>query len=143
MTYYILDTDHLSILQRRSEPEFSKLSLRLRQHSPDLIFITIISFQEQFQGWMAFINKARTADKIVTAYLKLESLIHLFSVSQIFSFDSKANEIAENLKRQRIRLGTMDLRIASIAISNDAVLLTRNLSDFSKVPNLKVEDWTA
>lgn len=142
MTYYILDTDHLSILQRRSEPEFSALSSRLSQHSPDLVFITIISFQEQFQGWMAFINKAKTSDKIIAAYLKLERLIQLYSVSQILSFDLKSFEIAENLRRQRIRLGTMDLRIASIAISNDAVLLTRNLSDFSKVPNLKIEDWT-
>ena len=142
MTYYILDTDHLSIIQRRTEPEFSRLSLRLSQHSPDLIFISIISFQEQFQGWVAFINKARTSDKIVTAYLKLESLIQLFSVSQILSFDFRANEIAEELRRQRIRLGTMDLRIASIALSHDAVLLTRNLSDFTKVPKLKIEDWT-
>jgi tRNA(fMet)-specific endonuclease VapC len=142
MTYYILDTDHLSILQRRTEPEYNKLSLQLSQYSPDLIFVTIVSFQEQFQGWMAYINKAKTADKTVTAYLKLESLIQLFSVSQVFSFDFRANEIAEDLRRRRIRLGTMDLRIASIAISHDAVLLTRNLSDFGKVPNLKIEDWT-
>jgi len=142
MTYFILDTDHLSILQRRTEPEFSQLASRLSQYSPDLIFITIISFQEQFQGWMAFINKAKNAEKIVTAYLKLESLIQLFSVSQILSFDSKAYEITENLRRAHIRLGTMDLRIASIALSHDAVLLTRNLSDFTKVPKLKIEDWT-
>lgn len=91
---------------------------------------------------MAYISKSKTVDKIVTAYLKLESLIQLFSVSQIFSFDYQAHEIAEDLRRQRIRLGTMDLRIASIALLHDAVLLTRNLSDFSKVPNLKIEDWT-
>ena len=142
MTYYILDTNHLSILQRRTEPAFSKLSLRLNEVSPDLIFVTIISFQEQFQGWMAFINRAKKADQIVTAYLKLESLIQLFSVSQISSFDYKANEIAEKLRRQRLRLGTMDLRIASIALSHNAILLTRNLSDFSRIPDLKVEDWT-
>jgi len=142
MTYYILDTDHLSILQRRTDPEFKKLSSRLSKFSPDLIFITIISFQKQFQGWMAYIKNAKTADKIVTAYLKLENLIQLFSVSQIFSFDYQANEITEDLRQQRIRLGTMDLRIASIALSHGAVLLTRNLSDFNKVPNLKIEDWT-
>ena len=36
----------------------------------------------------------------------------------------------------------MDLKIASIAIANDALLLTRNLSDFSKIPGLRVEDWS-
>ena len=35
----------------------------------------------------------------------------------------------------------MDLRIASIAIANDATLLSRNLKDFSRVPGLRVENW--
>ncbi len=91
---------------------------------------------------MAFINKAKTADQLITAYAKLESLLHLFSASQILSFDHQASEAAETLQRQRIRIGTMDLRIAGIALSQNAILLTRNFSDFSKVPNLRVEDWT-
>jgi tRNA(fMet)-specific endonuclease VapC len=36
----------------------------------------------------------------------------------------------------------MDLKIASIATANDALLLSRNLNDFVQIPNLKVEDWT-
>jgi tRNA(fMet)-specific endonuclease VapC len=142
MTYYVLDTDHLSVLQRRTEPAFSKLSARLSQHSPDLVFVMIISFQEQFQGWMAYINKARTAEQLITAYSKRESLIQLFSASQILAFDNQANQTAENLRSQGLRIGTMDLRIASIVLSQNAVLLTRNLSDFEKVPNLRIEDWT-
>lgn len=35
----------------------------------------------------------------------------------------------------------MDLKIASIAISHDAMLLSRNLRDFRKVPGLNVENW--
>ncbi|MGB6298310.1 MAG: type II toxin-antitoxin system VapC family toxin [Rivularia sp. (in: cyanobacteria)] len=44
--------------------------------------------------------------------------------------------------RQKIRIGTQDLRIASIVISNDAILVTRNQFDFSRVPDLQFEDWT-
>ena len=36
----------------------------------------------------------------------------------------------------------MDLKIAAIVLANGATLLSRNLSDFRKVPGLKVEDWT-
>jgi tRNA(fMet)-specific endonuclease VapC len=36
----------------------------------------------------------------------------------------------------------MDLKIAAIVLAHDATLLSRNLSDFRKVPGLKVEDWT-
>ncbi|WP_256872795.1 type II toxin-antitoxin system VapC family toxin, partial [Candidatus Entotheonella palauensis] len=43
---------------------------------------------------------------------------------------------------QRVRIGRMDLRIASIALSRDMVSVTRNASDFSKVPGLRIEDWS-
>ena len=36
----------------------------------------------------------------------------------------------------------MDLRIASIALAGDCTVLTRNLVDFQKVPQLRIEDWT-
>jgi tRNA(fMet)-specific endonuclease VapC len=36
----------------------------------------------------------------------------------------------------------MDLRIASIALATGMTVLTRNLVDFQRVPNLNVEDWT-
>ena len=35
----------------------------------------------------------------------------------------------------------MDLKIAAIAMANNATLLARNLKDFGKIPTLQVEDW--
>jgi tRNA(fMet)-specific endonuclease VapC len=142
MNYYVLDTDHLTILQRRSQPALSNLSTRLARYSPDLLFTTIISFQEQFQGWMAYINKTTSASGLIMAYHELEELIQSFTEMQILPFDQNAADLAEQLKHQRIRIGTSDLRIASIVLSQNAILLTRNQRDFSKVPNLRTEDWT-
>jgi tRNA(fMet)-specific endonuclease VapC len=45
------------------------------------------------------------------------------------------------MQRQRIRVGSQDLKIASIALVNDALLLTANLRDFRQVPGLRVENW--
>lgn len=45
------------------------------------------------------------------------------------------------VRRQKIRLGTMDLKIAAIALIHDSTLLSANLRDFQQVPNLRAEDW--
>lgn len=57
-------------------------------------------------------------------------------------FDEQALEIFQSLWLQRVRIGTMDLKIAAIALSNHATLLTRNSKDFSKVPGLRFDDWS-
>ncbi|MGI8884314.1 MAG: type II toxin-antitoxin system VapC family toxin [Pyrinomonadaceae bacterium] len=36
----------------------------------------------------------------------------------------------------------MDLKIAAIAVSNSAILISRNPSDYEQVPNLTAHDWT-
>jgi tRNA(fMet)-specific endonuclease VapC len=36
----------------------------------------------------------------------------------------------------------MDLKIASITLAFGATLVTRNWSDFIRIPGLKIEDWT-
>jgi tRNA(fMet)-specific endonuclease VapC len=45
-------------------------------------------------------------------------------------------------KRKRVRVATMDLRIASIAISQHMTFITRNTVDYERIPGLIVQDWT-
>lgn len=45
------------------------------------------------------------------------------------------------LRKERVRIGTQDLKIASIALTNDALLLSANLRDFEQVRGLQVENW--
>jgi hypothetical protein len=55
----VLDTDVLTIIQRRAEPGYTQLLNRLN-HQPNLIlWTTIISFEEQLRGWLAYVKGAK------------------------------------------------------------------------------------
>lgn len=139
---FILDTDHLGILQRQRGPEFQALASRLRQYEESQFFVTIVSFQEQIQGWTAYIARSKDEDGATRAYLKLEGILSDFSRAQVLPYSPAAADVFNDLRRQRIRIGTMDLRIAAIAISTGMTVLSRNTVDFEKVPNLPLQDWT-
>lgn len=138
----ILDTDCLSLLERKSGVEFFRLAERLAEFQPDEVTTTIITFEEQMRGWMAYLAKASSVEKQIIAYEKLSRLLENYTYIPVIKFDEKAGEVFEDLKKQKIRVGTMDLKIASIAISRNALLISRNLSDYEQIPNLPVEDWT-
>jgi tRNA(fMet)-specific endonuclease VapC len=78
----------------------------------------------------------------VPAYAELTGLIEFFSLWTILPFDESAAQTFVSLRKQKLRRGTMDLKIASIAVASDALLLTANTPDFEMVPNLRIEDWT-
>lgn len=140
----VLDTDHLTILQRKEGNAYSRLDARLEAAaSAHAICATLISFEEQMRGWLTFIARSRSIAKQVQAYERLHALLDDFHSRQILDFDDLAAEQYNGLGKSRIRIGTMDLKIAAIVLVNEAILLSRNIVDFAKVPGLRVEDWTA
>jgi tRNA(fMet)-specific endonuclease VapC len=76
------------------------------------------------------------------AHRRFRQAIYDLAKPNILEFDSAAITIFEDLKRQRPRVGSQDLRIAAIAIANGAIVVTRNRVDFGQVAGLKIEDWT-
>jgi tRNA(fMet)-specific endonuclease VapC len=139
---FLFDTDHIGILQRQSEPEFSRLSPRVAKLSPGEFFVPIISFHEQVLGWNTYISRAKRPDGVVRGYRQFEKILRDFAAAQIASFDDAAAGLFEQFRQKRIRIGTMDLRIAAIAQARGLTLLTRNTVDFAHVPGLQIEDWT-
>ena len=139
---YLLDTDHISFLQRRSGTEYIKLLTRINQYPVDEFAFSIISFHEQVIGVHIFINRAKSTTDVVRGYNLLSEVIQGFSNAHILSFDTQAAETFIQLRKQKVRIATMDLRIASIALSKELILLTRNVRDFQQVPKLVIEDWT-
>ena len=58
----------------------------------------------------------------------------------ILPYDDAAASLANLLRK--VRIGRMDLKIASIVLASEAVLVTRNAVDFRLVPDLTIEDWS-
>lgn len=139
---YLLDTDHISILQRRSGPEFPILSARIAQFRAEDLAFSIVSFHEQMIGAHTLINRGRNDQEVTRGYRLLGEILQGFSAAPVLPFDALAIVTFGDLRTRRIRLATMDLRIAAIALSRGFVLVTRNLRDFHRVPGLVVEDWT-
>lgn len=138
----ILDTDCLSLLERQTGKDYLRLQSKLDEFPSDEIVTTIITYEEQMRGWMAFLAKMRSIDEQVFAYETLKQYFDYFKTLTIIDFDKNAAKVFKELKSNKVRIGTMDLKIASIAISRNAILVSRNLRDFEEVPNLTVEDWT-
>ena len=139
----LLDTDHLSVLQWEEHPACDRLLARLDELPADDIATTIVSFHEQAQGGLAYLNRSRKPEQIVAAYEKFEIVWRTFLKMNVASFSSEAQARFSLLRRGFPRIGTLDLRIASIALATDATLLSRNLRDFRHLPGLHCEDWTA
>lgn len=137
---WILDTDHLSLLQR----ENSQLIERLSLHQQEVV-ITVVTVEEQLRGRLSVISKAsdpKSKTSLGIAYQNLRLTIESLQEFEQIDFDIEAELIYHQLRQQKIRIGTQDLRIASIVLANKATLLTRNYRDFSQVPNLIIDDWT-
>jgi tRNA(fMet)-specific endonuclease VapC len=141
---YILDTDHISLLEHVSySPEAQRLRFRLAGLQPEERITTIITFEEQVRGWMTYLAQKRSLPHQVAAYRRLKGVLDRYLKLTVLEFDEAAAAEFERLQRLRIRIGTMDLKIAAIALAHDATVLTRNSKDFSRVPGLRFEDWAA
>jgi len=140
---FILDTDHLGVIQRQRGIEFENLQRRLADHDESQFFVTIVSFHEQVQGWQAYVSRSKAEDGVAYGYARLERILSDFSRAQVLPYAAAAVDVFKELRKQRIRIGTMDLRIASIALASGMTVLTRNVVDFEKIPGLPFEDWTA
>lgn len=138
----ILDTDCLSLLDKERLLESSKLRQQLERFAHDEICTTIITFEEQMRGWLAYIANSGTIEQQIFAYQMLHGFLESYRNTTVIDFDEDAANKFKDLKSQKLRIGTMDLKIASIAISRNAILVSRNLRDFEEIPNLVVKDWT-
>ena len=138
----VLDTDHMSALEWGGGAAGQRLIARLDIEPLSGAATTIITFEEQTRGWLSVLARARSLDEQVDAYRRLKRLLDNYLKIRVLDFDAGAAIEFRRLHRLRLRIGTMDLKIAAITLAHDAILLSRNLKDLRRVPGLRVEDWT-
>lgn len=138
MSLWVLDTDHVSLFQRNH----SVVTERVSAINPEEIGVTIITLEEQLYGRLNGIRRAKSPENLISAYAKLSATWAYFTSINLLDFDLDAYNCYAELVRQKIRIGTQDLRIAATAISGNGILVTRNRRDFERVPGLRFEDWT-
>jgi tRNA(fMet)-specific endonuclease VapC len=130
---YCFDTDTLSAVIRRDPP--LSLVRRLARTPPELQFTTSITLGELLYG------AAKRGSVSLTR--KVRELV--VGALLVLPFDERAAEVygplRARLESEGRRLDEPDLRIASIAISRDLIVVTGNVRHFNRIPDLKVENW--
>ena len=137
----LLDTDHMSLIQRGGT-EGQRIRQRLRTLPLDDVATTIVSYEEQMRGWLARLARATTQERQTFDYRELKKLLQSYCSFAVLDYNAEAAAEFQRLFALKLRIGTMDMKIAAVVLAHNAVLLTRNRTDFGKVPGLRTEDWS-
>jgi len=136
---FILDTDAIT----RDQHAHPILSVRVRNTPSELLFTTSVTVEEQLKGRLAYMHRYRNhPSKRAQGHAALVRTIYYFARWNILSLSEEAEGRVRQLRQQRIRIGSQDLRIAAIALIYDFTVVTSNVRDFAQVPNLTIADWT-
>jgi len=135
---WVLDTDHITLF----ENQHPVVIQRVMETDPDEITVTIITVEEQMKGWLNAIQQSSQSNRLIWGYKGLQDGLKFFQTIQVLDFDQDAYNCYIELVRQKVRIGTRDLRIAATVISKNGILVTRNRQDFERIPGLRFEDWS-
>lgn len=129
---YMLDTN-ICIYAIKNKPE--QVLRRLHDHLPDGLCISAITLAELEHG----VEKSSQPEKNAAA------LIQFLSILDVLPFDDLAaveyGKIRAYLQKQGTPIGTMDMLIAAHARAEGIVLVTNNVREFERVPELNIENW--
>jgi tRNA(fMet)-specific endonuclease VapC len=138
----LIDTDHASYLKYPESERGHRLITRLTEiPQTEVIGVSIVTVEERMRGWLAVIAREKQAIRQVLGYKELSRLFEFYQEFEIVLFDEAAARKFDDLRAQRLRMGTMDLKIAATALIHDAILLSANRSDFERVPGLRIQNW--
>jgi tRNA(fMet)-specific endonuclease VapC len=136
---FFLDTDVLTRIHGDNE----RIAFRIKQEGTQNVATTVVTAIEVLRGRHEFLLKARHGKELLRAQELLALSEGLLRKTRIVPVDRRAAEEFDRLcgiKNLR-KIGRADLLIASIALANGAILVTRNSKHFKLVPGLRIENW--
>jgi tRNA(fMet)-specific endonuclease VapC len=105
----LVDTDHATYLKYPESERGRRFISRLSAvPTGEVIAVAIVTAEERMRGWLATIAKERTALRQVVGYRELIQLFEFYQAFTVVPFDEAAAHKFEDLRAQRLRLGTMD-----------------------------------
>ncbi len=132
MTGFLLDTNAVIAVVNQPKGTVAK---KLRRHAPHNIFVSSVVMHELFFG--AF-NSAR-----IEANVDLVDGL-AFNIVPFELDDARmAGQVRAALKSLGTPIGPYDVLIAGQAVNRDFTLVTHNVHEFARVPQLRVADWLA
>lgn len=134
---YVLDTDSVTYLQMGRET----IMARIAQTQPGDVATTVITMYEQLRGRLAAVNRNQADQELQKNYERLQATHAYYCQVPVLLFDAAAVTLYRTLINQGLRIGAQDLKIAAIALSHQASIVTSNRRHFDRVPQLQVEDW--
>ncbi|MBR8833329.1 MAG: type II toxin-antitoxin system VapC family toxin [Stigonema ocellatum SAG 48.90 = DSM 106950] len=139
MSLHILDTDHVSLILYNH-------SLVIANAAQHQIAVTVITVQELFNGWIGRINDPSLVNNLPALYTKLWTTVKYLQTVEMLNFTPEADTCLKQLLKDNplLRKNRLqkDMRIAAIALSLNATVVTRNQRDYEQVPDLAIIDWT-
>jgi tRNA(fMet)-specific endonuclease VapC len=138
MLQFLFDTDHLTLY----EHGHAKLAQRLSSCSPGEVGVSVVTAEEALRGRLAAVAKARDPGARIRRYQRLSGTIQVFHGLPLVPYDQISEDAFQRFAPLRLRIGTRDLRIAPSAIAHGLILITRNRSDYSRVPGISLDDWS-
>lgn len=136
----VLDSDIVTLLSYGTN---KGLETKVEQ-CDEPIAVTVITRMEILEGRFANIVKAAMEEELLTAmdrFTKSEQFLDSFV--ELGVNDAAARQFGAMLAaKKKSKMKRKDMLIACIALSNQAILVTRNVNDFAGVSGLRVEDWT-
>jgi tRNA(fMet)-specific endonuclease VapC len=133
---YILDSDTLDCYVHH-QGRFPTLQQRILSTPFERLFISVITLEEAINGAMKF--KGRD---ILRYYEILATVLPAYCRFNVLPYDRGARLIYDRFDRNTLKIGKNDCKIGATAILRGFTVVTRNVIDFSRIPDVKSEDWT-